>query len=136
MSALTLAEAEVRFNVTHLDYLDREASVPVVSKLSAQGDVLIRRNDERAAVTPIPADGFPAVRGESSAGNTHLLVGEGFYDSRVATPNDLVIGVLTVPEGSEVLLSHPEHGGLLIAPGSYELRRQREEAEQRRMVAD
>ncbi|KBR63579.1 hypothetical protein X425_02408 [Mycobacterium avium XTB13-223] len=42
---------------------------------------------------------------------------------------------LTVKSG-EAVLCHPEHGFNRIAPGSYEIRRQREMAEEIRMVAD
>jgi hypothetical protein len=43
---------------------------------------------------------------------------------------------LTVPVGEQVLLSHPEHGGFLIEPGTYEMRRQREQADVIRLVQD
>lgn len=133
MSTLTLADIETEFGLTHLDYLDRGAAVPTIEKRGAQGDVLVRRIDGSVATSPVPAEGYPVVRGEVGA-NTHLLVGEAFYD-----PNDdgsLVIGRLTVADGATALLSHPEHGGLLIAPGTYEVRRQREQADEIRMVRD
>ncbi|MDI1288906.1 MAG: hypothetical protein PSX37_03015, partial [bacterium] len=104
--------------------------------VSAQGDVLIRRRDDiPAATTAIPKQGAIVVRGENG-GNTHGLYGAGFYDSREASATDLVVGVVTVPEGSTVLLSHPEHGPFLVAPGTYEARRQREQADELRIVAD
>ncbi|WP_142995505.1 hypothetical protein [Mycobacterium persicum] len=132
----TLMDLEARYGLTHHDYLDRNAEVPTVSSLGFQGDVAIIRCDSLTARTPIPVAGYPVVRGEVGA-NTHLLVGDGFYDaSTSASPQDLRLGVLTAPEGGTTLLSHPEHGGILIAPGSYEIRRQREMAEEMRMVAD
>ncbi len=132
----TLMDVETHFGLTHHDHLDRQAAIPVVTNLAAQGDVAILRRGDVTATTPIPAQGFPVVKGEVGA-NTHLLVGDGFYDPAAATsPEDLRLGVLTAPEGGTTLLSHPEHGGLLIAPGSYEIRRQRQMAEQMRMVAD
>ena len=131
----TLMEAENIYGLIHHEHLDRQAELPVVSTLGFQGDVAVLRSDVQAA-TPIPADGYPVVRGEVG-GNTHLLVGDGFYDPHPGTsPRDLRLGVLTVPAGGTTMLSHPEHGALLIAPGSYEVRRQREMADEVRMIAD
>ena len=47
-----------------------------------------------------------------------------------------VLALLTVPEGSIAYLAHPEHAYTGIGPGSYTLRRQREQADELRMVAD
>ena len=43
---------------------------------------------------------------------------------------------LTVPDGEVAYLAHPEHGYSGIGPGTYELRRQREQADQLRMIQD
>jgi hypothetical protein len=122
-----------------LDYLDREALVPVLTGLQCQGDVaVIPHRPGRSAykAVPVPAAGVPVVRGESG-GNTHLLLAEGPVNW-TATPNvtDLSIGVVDVPDGSVAYLAHPEHGYLAMAPGAYILRRQREQADELRMVAD
>lgn len=135
MSSLTLADAETTYGVTHLDHLDRAAALPTVSRLGFQGDVAVVRTQRRAAATPVPAGGVPVVRGENG-GNTHLLIGDGAYDTGRRDPTGLLLGVATVPRGGTALLSHPEHGGLLLAPGTYELRRQREQADQIRLVQD
>lgn len=132
---LNLKTAEELYGVSHLDHLDKQADIPVVSGTAAQGDVLIRRNDRLSASTPIPAAGFPVVRGENG-GNTHAVYGNGFYDPTPVRESELALGVLTIPAGEQVLLSHPEHGGFLIEPGSYELRRQREQADVIRLVED
>ena len=77
--------------------------------------------------------GIPVVRGEAG-GNTHALVGTGFWR---ATPQaELQLGELTVPEGGVAYLAHPEHGYLGIAAGTYSVCRQREQADEIRMVAD
>lgn len=133
----TLNTMAARYGVEFLDHLDRAVSIPVISTLAAQGDVLIRRVDDRGdALTPIPDSGYPVVRGEVGR-NTHAVYGAGFYDpASGGSQGDLLLGVLTVPVGGQVLLSHPEHGGFLIEPGTYELRRQREQADEIRMVAD
>lgn len=44
------------------------------------------------------------------------------------------IGVLECTETAYLL--HPEHGATGVAPGSYVLRRQREQADEERLVAD
>lgn len=136
-NTLTLADVEKAFQVSHLEHLDREAAVPVVNGLAAQGDVAIVPAVQLAAAsTKIPATGYPVVRGENG-GNTHALFGPGFYDAESNVPDgELRLGTLTVPAGEQVLLSHPEHGGLLIEAGTYEMRRQREQADVVRIVAD
>lgn len=133
---MTLAEVEARHGVTHLDHLDRQAHVPVIDQLGLQGDVaVVAAPDRRAANTPIPATGYPVVRGENG-GNTHTLIGRGLFTPAAPRAGELTLGVLTVPAEVEVLLSHPEHGALLIAPGTYQVRRQREQANEVRLVAD
>ena len=134
---INLATMETLYGVSHLDHLDKQAAVPIVDRLAFQGDVaIIRRDSLAAATTPIPKAGFPVIAGENG-GNTHAVYGVGFYDPAVrSSPEDLLLGILTVPAGEQVLLSHPEHGGFLIEPGTYEMRRQREQADVIRMVAD
>lgn len=133
---LDLKTAEERYGVTHLDHLDKQAQIPVISGTAAQGDVLIRRNTRIGpARTEIPAAGFPVVRGENG-GNTHAVYGVGCYDAAPRRESSLLLGVLTVPDREQVLLSHPEHGAFLIDPGTYEMRRQREQADEIRLVQD
>lgn len=134
MNTITLAEAETQYGIQHFDYLDKDAAIPVVTNLAFQGDVAVIRHDASApATTLIPSAGYPVVRG-GNGGNTHALFGAGFFSPTQSGGLDL--GTLTVPDGEQVLLSHPEHGGLLIAPGTYVVRRQREQADEIRMVQD
>lgn len=138
MTITTLDEAITRFDVDVLDHLDRAVSIPIITSIGRQGDVLILGKPRGSkATTPIPAAGFPAVRGESG-GNTHLLLADGpaFYDALAPSATKLDIGTLTIPEGTSAYLAHPEHGYLGIAPGNYVLRRQREQADELRLVAD
>lgn len=138
-SITTLADAEAQYGVSHYDYLDKAAELPVISRLAAQGDVLIKRADATAAaVKAVPATGHPVIS-SGQGGHTHALFGPVFYAPSTTAgvdPSDLALGVLTVPAGVQGLLSHPEHGGLLIEPGTYELRRQREQADVQRFVED
>lgn len=141
------------------DHLARDLHVPVLTGLQRQGDVLViplirdetqdnpisgsgwhRRPGTsaiiRQAITPVPAAGTPVVRGENG-GNTHAIVGTGnLCDVRQASATDLTLAILTVPEGGTAYLAHPEHGYMGIGPGTYELRRQREQADDLRMVQD
>ena len=92
----------------------------------------------KPATTPVPAAGVPVVRGEAG-GNTHAIVADGpgvCCDTRQASTTDLTLATLTVPEGSVAYLAHPEHAYTGIGPGTYTLRRQREQADELRIVAD
>lgn len=119
--------------ITHQD----DVEIPVLSGLQRQGDVMVRPA-EVTATTPVPAGGTPVVRGENG-GNTHAIYaadGPVFCDTFAASTTDLRVAVLSVPEGSTAYLGHPEHGYMGIAPGSYEIRRQREQMDEVRLVAD
>jgi len=113
-------------------HLVAETEVPLCSGLQRQGDVLVRptRKSAKAGVR-IPKDGVPVVRGENG-GNTHLLVGDGTWAS---VEGDLLeLGVVDVE--TECYLMHPEHGAQGLAPGSYVISRQREQADEIRRVQD
>lgn len=118
---------------------DFEIDIPVLSGMQRQGDVIVLPVEDM--LTPpaatVPLTGTPVVRGENG-GNTHAIYPDGpvFCDVMAGSATDLRVAVLSVPEGSTAYLGHPEHGFLGIAPGCYELRRQREMAEELRMVAD
>ena len=139
---LTLESAIDRFGVDTLDYLDREASIPITD-FGRQGDVivlparLVLAQIKYRATTPVPAEGVAVVRGENG-GNTHLLVADGdvYFDAREASTADLTLGTLTVAEGATAFLAHPEHGYIGFLPGTYQVRRQREQAESLRLVRD
>ena len=119
--------------ITHQDDVD----IPVLASVQRQGDVLVLPAKVTARTT-VPAGGTPVVRGENG-GNTHAIYaadGPVFCDTYAATVGDLRVATLSVPEGSTAYLGHPEHGYMGIAPGDYEIRRQREMAEEMRMVSD
>lgn len=134
MSTTTLADMIALTGKEVLDYLDRDAAVPVINTAAAQGDVLIVRVNRKPADTVMPKM-VVAVASEASS-NTHTLHphGAAFWDAHTTRrDDDVMLGVLTVPKGSEVFVSHQEHGGLLVTEGTYEVRRQ---AELGRMVQD
>lgn len=146
MSITTLADAETTFGVQVDEHHDRQADIPVLTGLQFQGDVAVipgSRDTVLAADcadTLVPRDGIAVVRGENG-GNTHLLLAAGTcYWQPSATagtdPSDLDLGTLTVHEGSVAYLAHPEHAFAGIGAGTYTLRRQREQADVARFVAD
>ncbi len=119
--------------ITHQDDIE----IPVLAGVQRQGDVIVRPA-KVAATTAVPAAGTPVVRGENG-GNTHAIYaadGPVFCDTQAGSVRELRVATLSVPEGSTAYLGHPEHGYMGIAPGDYEIRRQREMAEEIRMVAD
>ena len=140
---LTIEQAITRYGVDIDEHLDRQATIPVHDGLQCQGDVAVvpqamtRRHHLHPATTPVPSAGVPVVRGEAG-GNTHLLLGQGdvFWDGHTGGPTDLRLGTLTVATGAVAYLAHPEHAYAGIAPGTYEVRRQREQADEIRIVAD
>lgn len=134
----TLATLIDRHGIAVDDHLDQQVTVPVNTGLQRQGDVLVVPDTKaQPATTPVPAAGVAVVRGEAG-GNTHAIVADGpvYCDTRTATARDLTLATLTVPEGSVAYLMHPEHGATGIGPGTYTLRRQREQADELRVVAD
>ena len=129
-------------------HLEAGAEVPVLTGAQAQGDLLIvpvHMAYRGTALIPdwpagdlVGAAGVQVVRGEAT-GNTHWLhagfdsPGVAFHRARPG----LVIGVLTVPAGQTAMLIHTdEHGANGIGPGTYEIRRKREQAHQPRYVED
>jgi hypothetical protein len=123
----TLAEAIEVHGIDVDEHLDREMTIPVLTGLQAQGDVMVvPRPALTPATTAVPRGGVPVVRGEFG-GHTHTLLGEGAvtFDA-VPREEGLDIGVLTVAEDAVAYLAHPEHAYSGIGPGTYVLRRQRE----------
>lgn len=138
---LTYREVLDRHAVEIPPHLLADAEVPILTGMQRQGDVFVIPSSPGAASgAPVPADGVPVVRGEAG-GNTHLLVGDPDDPTAVrwlpAGGSDrLHLGTLNVAEGAAAHLLHPEHGAQGIGPGCYRIRRQREQADEIRMVAD
>ncbi len=118
-------------------HLAAQAEVPVLTGAQRQGDIIALPTRPGAdAGTPVPAEGVAVVRGEAG-GNTHLLVADGAVTWRATSGDDrLELGTVTVPPGGVAWLLHPEHGAQGLGPGCYRIRRQREQADEIRMVAD
>lgn len=121
--------------ITIVDEDDTGLDIPVLPGIQRQGDVLVRPAHV-SATTAVPASGTPVVRAENG-GNTHAIyAADGPVCCDTGAPDGLRIATLAVPDGSTAYLGHPEHGYLGIAPGTYEIRRQREMGRAARMVAD
>lgn len=138
MSTSTLHDLITVHGVDVEDHHDRDALVPVHTGMQRQGDVLVIPTPTGPeATTPVPAAGVPVVRGESG-GHTHLLLASGDVrcDTRPASTRDLTLAVVTVAEGGTAWLAHPEHAYSGLGPGTYALSRQREQADELRIVAD
>lgn len=133
----TLEQLVGSFGIDVDQHLDREDIVPVVNGLQRQGDVIVipTPDVEVQGGKQVPAQGVAVVRGENG-GNTHLLLASGDVKYAVVESDRLDIGTFTVAEGATAYLAHPEHGYAGIAPGTYTVRRQREQADEIRMVAD
>lgn len=133
---LTLQEAIAAFGVTVDEHLDRQAEIPILTGLQFQGDVAVVPANRNPARGHVPPEGVPVLRGQAEA-NTHLLLAVGAVFFTVERGSSQLLGVLTVAEGATAYLAHPEHAYSGIGPGTYELRRQREQADQStRLVAD
>lgn len=131
----TLGSIIDRTGVDVYDYLDREELVPVLSGLQVQGDLIcVPTKASKKLGELVPADGIAVIRGEVG-GHTHLLIGEALAFAP-ATAGGVDLGVVTVPGGEVGYMAHPEHGYLAFGPGSYLLRRQREQADEIRLVQD
>jgi hypothetical protein len=147
-SPMTYGQALSLASVPVPGHLQASAEVPVLLGVQAQGDLLIvplhmaydegHRVPTWPAGNPVGAAGVQVVRGEST-GNTHWLHA-GFDSPGVAFHSagaGQVVGVLTVPAGQTAMLIHTdEHGANGIGPGTYEIRRKREQAHEPRFVED
>lgn len=139
----TLADVTHLGGVDVLDHLDTQIDVPALTGIQFQGDVAVIPTDPALAGTthaiPVPAAGIPVVRGENG-GNTHLLVADTrdvtWEAARITDATALALGTVTIPDGSTAYLIHPEHGANGLAGGTYEIRRQREQADEIRLIAD
>jgi hypothetical protein len=134
----TLAEVTEATGFAVLEHLEAEAAVPVLGGLQAQGDLFIIPGRDRATASmksPVGAAGVAVIEGVNGGHEHRLFAGEpgtAWWSEMGGGGQD--IGVLTCTEPAYIL--HPEHGATGIAPGTYVLRRQREQADEERLVAD
>lgn len=141
----TLSEAIGRHGFDVLDQLDRQAAIPYLDGLQPQGDtIIIPLAEVDGQVTfagpgkPISRAGVAVVEAVSGGHEHRLFADQGtcYWQPSVTDSEGLAIGVLTVPKDALAVQAHPEHGYAGIAPGMFVVRRQREQAEEQRLVAD
>ena len=110
---------------------------------AAQGDLFIRRTDSiPAQATAVKPDKGVYVLAHSETGHSHVIEATPNV-TLFATDNPLLsyLQVIEATEATEILLRHlrtfDTHAPIVLTPGNYELRRQREYTpEGWRMVVD
>ena len=131
----TNTEVLTRHGYSDLSLEYPELEIPLLTGPQRQGDLLIIPAPAHTGGKPLDR-GVEVVRSEAGS-NTHCLHGDGQWLESTSAATALVQGWLLVPEGGECYLIHSEeHNAIGIAPGSYEIRRQREYAGEWRRVAD
>jgi hypothetical protein len=141
MTTATMTAVEV------LGALAADVDVPVITgRPVAQGDLLVIPAGKVVpdATEPLPAEGAELVRGQG--GHVHLLLGRVLWAP--AREGAQTVGTVTVPDGEAGYLAHgdgtpvsalsgdAEHGVQAFGPGTWVIRRQREQADEERLVAD
>jgi len=141
----TLSDAISRHGFDVLDQLDRQATIPYLDGIQPQGDtIIIPLAELDGQITfagpgkPIGRAGVPVVEAAGGGHEHRLFADQGtcYWQPQVTDTTGLAVGVLTVTDGALAVQAHPEHGYAGIAPGLFVVRRQREEAEEQRLVAD
>jgi hypothetical protein len=130
-----------------LDLLAAEIGIPVITgRPVPQGDVILIPADGQvpAATVPLPSAGAELARGQG--GHVHLLLGRVLWAPGPEGAQS--VGTVTVPQGETGYLAHgdgspvsalsrdAEHGVQAFGPGTWVVRRQREQASEVRRVSD
>ena len=138
MTTATLGQLIDKYGFDVHDHLDRDLEIPVHAGLQAQGDLFIipaESNETGRQSAAVPLDGIAVIESVGGGHEHRLFAGQpgtAFFTPAQAGRQD--IGLLECTE--PVYIAHPEHAYAGIAPGTYTLRRQREQADEERFVAD
>jgi len=136
---MTLADLTARTGMQVDEHLDLADPIPVLSGVQVQGDVAVIPADLLSGVRisgtgePVPAAGVVLVAGQH---DHRLVADEGTCVVTLNVRDRAGLAVAAFTTTAPCWLLHPEHGGMAFAPGSYVVRRQREQAEVARVVAD
>lgn len=128
--------------VQEVDLL-KDLSPPVLTGPQSQGDLMI---------IPWPKDVCPSDRTQSVnkavtlVSKEVVLTGDNGHEHALSPSvgvrwhaydlDSSSLGTLVVEDGAVAVLGHIEHGDSYIGPGVYVIRRQREQADEIRMLAD
>jgi hypothetical protein len=142
MTTATLGQLIDKYGFDVHDHLDRDLEIPVHSGLQAQGDLFIipvDPEDETRQGTAVPLDGIAVIEAVGGGHEHRLFAGTpGTALFSPASDRGQDIGLLQCSEPAYI--AHPEHAYAGIAPGTYTLRRQREQGDEarfaERLVAD
>jgi hypothetical protein len=136
MTTATLGQLIEKHGFDVHDHLDRDVEIPVHAGLQAQGDLFIipaGPNHGSRQGAAVPLDGIAVIEAVHGGHEHRLFAGQpGTAFFTPAGGQD--IGLLECTEPAYI--AHPEHAYAGIAPGTYTLRRQREQADGERFVAD
>jgi hypothetical protein len=145
MTTATLGQLIEKHGFDVFDHLDRDLEIPVHAGLQAQGDLFIipadpdRGSPQETAVPPdgiaVPPDGIAVIEAVGGGHEHRLFAGQpgtAFFTPAGTSGRD--IGLLECSEPAYI--AHPEHAYAGIAPGTYTLRRQREQGDEEHFVAD
>ena len=139
---LTLGQITEAHGFAVLEHLEADLEVPAVDGLQAQGDLFIIPAESKdlkgfpgQAGGEVPPAGIAVIAAVGEGHEHRLFAGTpGTAWWRTLSQGGQDIGILECSQPAYVL--HPEHGAAGIAPGWYVLRRQREQADEERLVAD
>jgi hypothetical protein len=138
MTTATLGQLIEKHGFDVLDHHNRDLVIPVHAGLQAQGDLFIIPADPNSGGgqgTAVPPDGIAVIEALIGGHEHRLFAGQpgtAFFTPARASTQD--IGLLKCAEPAYI--AHPEHAYTGIAPGTCTLRRQREQADEERLVAD
>jgi hypothetical protein len=137
MITATLGQLIDKYGFDVHDHLDRDLEIPVHAGLQAQGDLFIipAAPDPLSQGPSVPLEGIPVIEAVGGGHEHRLFAGQpgtAFFAPAGARSQD--IGLLECTEPAYI--AHPEHAYTGIAPGTYTLRRQREQADREHFVAD
>lgn len=121
----------------------RDLDIPIITTDQTQGDLVVMADDGAVlpATRPLKSEGETVIVG--NGGNSHILAGLGVM-WEPGERGQQTLGTLTVPDGAVAYLFHAtekprrlaEHQPNAIGAGTYVIRRQREQADVIRLVAD
>lgn len=136
MTTATLGQLIDKYGFDVHDHLDRDLEIPVHAGLQAQGDLFIIPADPNRVSpgAPVPLDGIPVIEAVGGGHEHRLFAGRPETAFFTPAAREADIGLLVCTESAYI--AHPEHAYAGIAPGTYILRRQREQADREYFVAD